>query len=69
MHFRQALAYIVLTLACALECRTESKCAGERPGWPEGGRNSWNLESYSWNKGKHYAGRDTSTGEIAATRR
>ena len=52
-----------------LECRTESKCAGERPGWPKGGRSSWNLERYSWNKGKHYAGGDTSTGEFAATRR
>ena len=35
----------------------------------EGGGSSWNLERYSWNKGKHYAGGDTSTGEIAATRR
>ena len=52
-----------------LESRTESKCAGERPEWPEGGGSSGNLELYSWNKGKHYAGGDTSTGEIAATRR
>ena len=38
-----------------------------RPGG--GGGGSGNLERYSWNKGKHYAGGDASAGEIAATRR
>lgn len=32
------------------------KCARERPEWSEGGGSSGNLERYSWNKGKHYAG-------------
>ena len=44
-------------------------CKGEAGLTREGGGSSWNLERYSWNKGKHYAGGDTSTGEIAATRR
>ncbi|KAI4554725.1 hypothetical protein MJG53_020024 [Ovis ammon polii x Ovis aries] len=65
-HSSEAVA---LSDTSPLESRTESKCAGERPEWPEGGGSSGNLERYSWNKGKHYAGGDTSTGEIAATRR
>ena len=44
-------------------CREEARLTRE------GGCNSGNLERYSWNKGKHYAGGDTSTGEFAATRR
>ena len=44
-------------------------CRGEAGLTREGGGRSGNLERYSWNKGKHYAGGDTSTGEITATRR
>ena len=44
-------------------------CRGEAGLTREGGGRSGNLERYSWNKGKHYAGGDTSTGEVAATRR
>lgn len=66
------------------EPRTESKCAWEGPGWPEGGGGGGgggggalqreaplqrrDLERYSWNKGKHYAGGDRSAGRITATR-
>uniref|UniRef100_A0A2K5UPR8 Uncharacterized protein n=1 Tax=Macaca fascicularis TaxID=9541 RepID=A0A2K5UPR8_MACFA len=61
-----------------LERRTASKCAWEGlAGWkeraaarsrvrPRGGSRS--LERYSWNKGKHYAGGDRSSGDIAAAR-
>ena len=44
-------------------------CRGEARLTRESGSSSGNLERYSWNKGKHYAGGDTSTGEFAATRR
>ena len=38
-------------------------CKGDAGLTREGGSSSWNLERYSWNKGKHYAGGDTSTGK------